>query len=104
MATAGCAGLTWLCLTRIKGAGPWAVTGAMSLGCLCVTIPFYIYNCSGMMAHTFSVVCALAAIVLTTLCYREQRRVVYLLSFIILVLLNAFGQYVWQHTSLFVAH
>lgn len=104
MATVGCAGLTWLCLTRIKGATPWAMTGALSLGCLCVTIPFYIYNCSVMMVHTFSVACALSAIVLTTVCYREQRRVVFLLSFVILVLLNSFGQYVWQHTPLFIAH
>jgi len=104
MATAGCAGLTWLCLTRIKGATPWAVTGALSLGCLCVTIPFYIYNCSGMMEYTFSIICALLAIVLTTICYCEQRRVVYLLSFIILVLLNSFGQYVWLKTSLFIHH
>ncbi len=101
MVTVICVGTTWLCLMKSKRL--WVVTCALCLGCLLVATPFFLYSISTSIWWIPVLVCALSAIVLTTVCFQEQRQVVWLLSFIILLLLNSFGQYVWLHTSLFIA-
>ena len=101
-ATAVCVGLTWLCL--LKAQRPWMVAGALCLGILLVALPFLIITFIRTICWMPLILCALSAIVLTTLCYRERSRVVWLLSFTVLVLLNSFVQYVWIHTSLYFAH
>ena len=101
-ATAVCVGLTWLCL--LKAQRPWMVAGALCLGILLVALPFLIIAFTRTIYWMPLILCALSAIVLTTLCYRERSRVVWLLSFTVLVLLNSFVQYVWIHTSLYFAH
>lgn len=101
-ATAVCVALTWLCL--LKAQRQWMVAGALCLGILLIALPFLIIAFTHTIYWMPLILCALSAIVLTTLCYRERSRVVWLLSFIVLVLLNSFVQYVWIHTSLYFAH
>ena len=101
-ATAVCVGLTWLCLLKVQR--QWVLAGVLCLGILLVALPFLIITLTRSICWMPLILCALSAIVLTTLCYRERSRVVWLLSFTVLVLLNSFVQYVWIHTSLYFAH
>ena len=102
MVTVICVGTTWLCLMKSKRL--LGVTCALCLGCLLVATPFFVYSISTSIWWMPVLVCALSAIVLTAVSFREQRRVVWLLSFIILLILNSFVQYVWMHTSLLIPH
>lgn len=87
-------GLTYWCFQKLNkdfklSAG--AVATAIGLGRIIVEIPIRVADWSESVGSLVFTIACLVAIGLGTICYRYNKTVVFLISFIVLILVNTFG-------------
>ena len=95
--------LTWLWLERFyRSINRWIIVWAVVLGFLLCVGPIWIVDSKCFMYDVLLMLSIISAIVLSAICYKERKMSTYILSFVILLLLNSVGQYVWLNKNPFI--
>ena len=72
-----------------------SVVSAIILGRIIIMLPLRIMDFREMLPSMFVPLVTIVGIVLGVMCYREKRVVVFILSLIILILMNTVAHYAW---------
>lgn len=97
-------GLTWWCLTKFmssSGVKTSAVVGGLVFGRLAFDIAIRVPDFMGAVASLILTFACLAGILTAVVCYKERRTYAYVLSVVIIILLNTVVSYTWLEAAPF---
>lgn len=97
--------LTWYCLDKFKVDGETAflsICGALLLGRWLPQLPMHILFYCSTLYYAYLLVLATVGILLGAICYYEKKLYAFVLSLIILIVMNTITQYIWLDTIDFI--
>lgn len=90
--------LTWFCLDKFKANNRtifYSICGALLLGRWLPQLPIHIFCYLNTIYYAYLLVLATVGILLGAICYYEKKLHIFVLSLIIMIIINTIIQYIW---------